>query len=252
MRFKDKVTIVTGGASGIGHATAVRFAREGAKVVIVDTNHSAAEQTVAEIAFNKGTAFHIAANIADEKAVIEAVNQTKKAFGRIDILVNNAVKFIFKGLDATLEELQESLDTNVVGHFLMTKHVSAEMKKVRAGSIVFVASISSVIGQENAVTYNTAKTAILGLMRTAAVELAPNIRVNAVSPGHVFTPAIPPIAEKSGMSLEAFEKARAQTTLLKRVADPSEIANAILFFASDEASYITGANLMVDAGYTTV
>lgn len=252
MRLKDKVAIVTGGASGIGRATAVRFAKEGAKVAIIDIDARQGNLVVTEIKRMKGEALFVPADIADEQAIRRAAVLVVRKFGRIDILVNNAVKFLFRGADATVDELNESLRTNVIGHHVVTRCIVPEMKKAGGGSIVFVGSISSVVAQPNALTYNAAKGAILQMSRCYAQDLAPTIRVNCVSPGHVLTPAIPKVAAESGMSLEAFEEMRSQSTLLKRVADPSEIANAILFIASDEASYITGANLMVDAGYTTV
>jgi dihydroanticapsin dehydrogenase len=175
------------------------------------------------------------------------------SFGAIHILVNNAAIFILRGIEATVEEWRQMLDVNVMGPALVAKHVVPAIRKAGGGAIVNLASISSFIAQPNFVTYNTTKTAILGLTRCMAMDLAPdNIRVNAVCPGVVWTQIVERQALAMGLDRAGADvhPQWAGAQLIHRCAEPREIAFAILFLASDEASFITGTPLMVDAGYT--
>ncbi|MGH0435004.1 SDR family NAD(P)-dependent oxidoreductase [Bacillus basilensis] len=254
--IKDKVVIVTGGAQGIGLATCQAFLDKGASVVIADVEPSMGKQAEQDFLKEGKSAFFIEADIANEESIENLVNKTVEKFGRIDILINCAGIFIMRGLEATVEEWRKMLDVNVIGYALCTKHVVPEMKKVGKGAIVNIASISSFIAQPQYLTYNTAKAAVANMTRCMALDLADdNIRVNAVCPGTVWN------KNNEKYHMEALGLNREQANkhpeiggahILKRVADPEEIASAIVFLASDEASFITAENLMVDGGYTAI
>jgi len=252
MRLQDKVAIITGAGSGIGKATALLFACEGAKVAVVDCDAAGGERTVVEIERQGRVALFVRADISKETDAQRLVNETAKAFGDIDVLVNNAAIFVLKGFDATVAEWQQSLAVNVIGTVLVTKYVVDSMKK-RGGAVVNLASISSWIAQNNIFAYSATKAAILQLTRNMAMDLAHwAIRVNCVCPGSIMTPALERYMQERGMTLEQLNADEGAKTLLKRIGQPHEVARAILFLACDEASYITGTHLMVDGGYTAI
>jgi len=251
MRLRDQVAIVTGGGSGIGQATALRFAEEGAKVVVVDIDRAAGEETVSRIKKDGGEGLVTHADVSKENDAKQIAEQTKSAFGKIDVLVNNAAVFIFRGLDATVEEWQRSLSINILGTALCSKYAVEEMKKQGKGAIVNLGSISAFTAQPEYTAYSATKAAIVQMTRNMALDFATfNIRVNCVCPGAVLTPTLDRYAAQKGMTMEQVHAAWAPAHLLNRLAEPREIANAILFLASEEASFITGASLMVDGGYT--
>jgi NAD(P)-dependent dehydrogenase (short-subunit alcohol dehydrogenase family) len=253
MRLRDQVAIITGSGSGIGQATALRFSEEGAKVVVVDIDRAGAERTCSLIHQQGRESLLVNADISKEECARQITEDTKRAYGSIDILVNNAAVFVLKGLQATAEDWLHSLSVNVMGTALCTKYAVEDMKKKRKGAIVNLGSISSFIAQPEFVTYSTTKAAILQMTRNMAMDLAPfNIRVNCVCPGSILTPICYAEAEQAGITMEEYLAKQASTHLLKRVGEPREVANAILFLASDEASFITGSHLMVDGGYTAV
>ncbi len=255
MRLAGKVAVVTGGALGIGQATSIRLAEEGAAVVIADVNAAAGEETARGIAATGGKALFVQTDVSHEDSIRQMVQVAVKAFGKIDILVNNAAIFVLKGIDATVEEWRQILDVNVIGTSLVSKHVVPEIRKAGGGAIVNLGSISSFIAQPQFVTYNATKAAVASMTRCMALDLAPdNIRVNAVCPGTIWTQIVERLAGEAGLDRAAADKdpTWGGACLLKRVADPREIANVILFLASDEASYVTGAHIMADGGYTAV
>ena len=251
MQLKDKVAIVTGAGAGIGEATAERFAKEGARVVVADIDARGGEATVKRICDAGGAAHFVQADVSREADCQKISAEAVKVFGGVDVLVNNAAIFVLKGFDATVEEWQRSLSTNVMGTALVTKYAIEPMKK-NGGAIVNLASISSWIAQPNFFAYSATKAAVLQLTRNMAMDLAPHkIRVNCVCPGSILTPALRRLMATSGKTDEEFLTESGAMTFLGRVGQPREIAAAILFLASDEASYITGAHLMIDGGYTT-
>lgn len=254
-RIENKVAVVTGGADGIGKATCVRFAKEGAAVVIADVNTELGRKTAAEITAAGGKAQFVETDVANEQSIVTMVAAAVKAYGKIDILVNNAAVFVLKGIDASVEEWHKILGVNVIGASLVAKHVVPEIKKAGGGAIVNLGSISSFIAQPEFVTYNATKAALATMSRCMALDLAPhNIRVNAVCPGTIWTQIVERLTREAGMDRAAADRdpAWGGSCMLKRLADPSEVASAILFLVSDDASYVTGAHLMVDGGYTAV
>ena len=171
--------------------------------------------------------------------------------GVIDILVNNAAVFVFKGLDATPEEWRQSLDVNIIGTSLCTRYAAESMKKRGGGAIVNLSSISGFVAQPEFLTYSATKAALVNMTRCMALDLAPHgIRVNCVCPGTIRASATDRHMEQTGETEEEFLAENAPMHLLNRVGTPREVAYAILFLASDEASFITATPLMVDGGYT--
>jgi NAD(P)-dependent dehydrogenase (short-subunit alcohol dehydrogenase family) len=253
MRLEGKTAIVTGGAQGIGEATAVRFAEEGARVVVADIEAKRGAEVVASIAAKGGQASFQRTDIADEDQVRRLCELAVERYGTIDILVNDAAVFVLKGLEATRDDWQRSLGVNVIGTATCSRYASEVMKRNGGGAIVNLASISSFVAQPQFITYSATKAAILQMTRNMAIDLAPfNVRVNCVCPGTILTRASYDHMERVGMSLEAFRAAEGPKHPIGRIGEPREVANAILFLASEEASFVTGTHLMVDGGYTAV
>ncbi len=250
MRLKDKVAVITGAASGIGHVTADLFAEEGATVVAADINEQTGNEVVTALRQRNHAAHFVETDISKESDAERLAAEVVKVYGRIDILINCAAIFVLKGVDATPEEWRLSVDVNIIGTALVTKHVAEPMKK-GGGAIVNLASVSGFIAQPNFMTYSATKGAILQMTRNMALDLAPyHIRVNAVCPGTILTPGVGKYMADRGMTLDQLNAAEGAKTFLKRIGQPREVANAILFLASDGASYITGTYLLVDGGYT--
>jgi dihydroanticapsin dehydrogenase len=252
-RLKDKVAVVTGGGAGIGRATCELFAEEGAAVVIAERDGQTGSETAEYIRSQGGHAHFVETDVADEASVQRMVAEAVRLFSRINILVNNAAIFVLRGIEATPEEWRQVLDVNVVGPALVAKHVVPHMRKAGGGVIVNLASISSFIAQPQFVTYNATKAAVASMTRCMALDLAPdNIRVNAVGPGAVWTQIVQRLTREAGMDRAAADASPdwGGAHMIKRIAEPREIAYAILFLASDEASFITAETLMVDGGYT--
>lgn len=252
-RLKGKVAIVTGGSVGIGQATSEVFAEEGAKVVVANPNATAGEECARQIRLRGGEALFVQTDISKEEDCRNVCDRAVEAFGQLNILVNNGARFIFRGLEATVEEWQKILGVNVIGTAMMSRFAAEHMKQAGGGAIVNVGSISSFIAQPSFITYSTTKAAHVQMTRNMALDLAPfNIRVNCVCPGTILTRASFEHMEKVGQTLEQFIAEQAPLHLLNRIGEPREVAYPILFLASDEASFITGTHLMVDGGYTAV
>ena len=253
-RLAGKAAIVTGGAQGIGRGIAEVFVEEGAAVAILDWNDEVGARTAAELG-TSGRAIYVQADVSDESSVEKAVARVAAELGKIDVLVNNAAIFILRGIEATVEEWQRIMAVNIMGPALMAKHAVPHIRRVGGGAIVNVGSVSSFIAQKGFLTYNATKAAIAEMTRCLALDLADdNIRVNGVCPGAVWTPQVQGMATQAGLTREAAarEPNLGAEQMMKRLADPREIGYAALFLASDEASFVTGANLMVDGGWTAL
>lgn len=251
-RFRGKVVIVTGGGQSIGRATCELFASEGAAVVVAEQNAETCEQTAAMIRESGGVALGVVTDVSQEPSVQRMVAAAVDQFGRVDILVNNAAVFVLRGIEASVEEWRQILDVNVVGPALCAKHAVPEMRKVGGGVIVNLGSISSFIAQPGFLTYNTTKGAVAQMTRCMALDLAAdNIRVNAVCPGTVWSPIVERLIAEKGLDRAAADRhpEYGGSHMIQRMVEPREIAQAILFLASDEASFITAEQLMVDGGY---
>ena len=244
MQFENKVAIVTGGASGIGEATVRAFIAEGAKVVIADFSEKGAS-LAAELAGGGDRAIFIRTDVTDTQSVQDMIDETVRRFGRLDILFANA------GIaaDAPITEMDEkawqrTIDVNLTGVFLCDKYAITQMLKQGGGVIVNCGSILSHVGKRSVTAYTAAKGGVKLLTQSLAVEYGNrNIRVNAVCPGYIDTPLLDHVPPEGKQALAALHP-------IGRLGRPEEIANAVLFLASDKASFVTGSCLMVDGGYT--
>jgi len=256
MRLKNKVAIITGGASGIGRATSLLFGKEGAKVVVADIDEEGGQETARLIKAADGETFFVKTDVSKEEDVRRLVEATIKKYGRLDILVNNAgVVLIQPFEEITQEQFDRVVNINLKGIFLVSKYGVQQMKKQREGVIVNMGSVSAHASQVDHAVYGATKGAIISMTRAMAVEFAPyNIRVNSISPGSVDTPMLRGDlrieAERTKKNFEELRKEREREGVLGRWAKPEEIASCILFLASDDSSYITGADLRVDGGWT--
>jgi NAD(P)-dependent dehydrogenase (short-subunit alcohol dehydrogenase family) len=251
MRLQGKVAVITGGASGIGRATALRFSKEGAAVALFDRDPIRGEQVVQEIRASGGPALLLVLDVSVEQQVQEGIQKTAAEFGKLDLLVNNAAAFVFGSYDVAQPDWDRVLSVNVKGAAFCAKYAVEKMIENGQGAIVNVNSISGFIAQDRSLPYSTSKAALLGLNRCLAMDLARhNIRVNAVAPGCIDTPQLRADAQRAGMTYEEDLALEGPLHLLNRFGTADEVANAILFLASDEASFITGTCLMVDGGYT--
>ncbi len=251
MRLARKVAIVTGAASGIGRATAIRFSHEGASVAIFDRDLDRGHTVLQEIRATHGKAMFFPVDVSVEADVSEAIRRVEHEFQRIDILVNNAAAFVFGSYQATQADWERVLSVNVMGAAFCAKYAVDAMIRAGGGAIVNVTSISGFVAQEQSIPYNTSKAALLGLNRCLAMDLAQHkIRVNAVAPGCIDTPQLRADVARAGLTFEEDLAIEGPLHLLNRFGTADEVSNAILFLASDEASFVTGTCLMVDGGYT--
>jgi NAD(P)-dependent dehydrogenase (short-subunit alcohol dehydrogenase family) len=253
MRLQDKIAIVTGAASGIGRATAERFAREGACVLVADIDGPRVADVAAAIQQRGGNAEALTIDVTDEAQAERVTARTLELWGRVDVLVNNAASFHYKRVDeATRTDWEKVLSVNVIGTSLCSKYAAAAMSKRNRGAIVNVASINGLIAMPNWMTYNASKAAVVEISKSMAMDLASyNIRVNCLCPGITSTPALMRAMEDLKCTpQELVDRVVAPRALIKRFGTADEMANAILFLASDEASYMTGATMVVDGGFT--
>ncbi|RKQ35729.1 SDR family NAD(P)-dependent oxidoreductase [Oceanobacillus halophilus] len=244
MRLKNKVAIITGGGGDIGRVTALRFAEEGASIMVTDLNEDACVKTVNMVRENGGNADYIITNMTDSQEVENMVTKTIDLYGKINILFNNAG--VGSGgekklPDVSLEQWQKVLDTNITGVFLGLKYIIPKMES--GSSIINTASIAGIKGQKLISAYSASKSSVIALTKAVSKEFGrQNIRVNAVAPGIIDTSMVTHWKETKKWPLLSTANS------LKRIGTPEEVANAVLFLASDEASFITGETLVVDGG----
>jgi 3alpha(or 20beta)-hydroxysteroid dehydrogenase len=243
VRLKDKVAIVTGGARGMGAATVRAFAAEGAKVIVGDILDDEGGRLAEELG---GACLYAHLDVGDEVGWAKVAKDAEARFGEVDILVNNAGRVHFATLlETQVADFEAILRTNLIGSFLGIRTVAPLMLKQGAGSIVNVSSIEGLRGLNGVSAYAASKWGVRGLTKTAALELGPlGVRVNSVHPGGINTPMGNPM----GRALDEVNKGY-QAVPLQRIGEPSEVALASLFLASDDSSYVNGAELVVDGGW---
>lgn len=245
MKFKNKVVLVTGASSGIGKATAILFAKEGAKVVVnYFSSEARAKKVVDEIKGIGSQAIAIKCDVSQENEVEAMTNKAIEVFGKIDILVNNAgIVYDTPIFKRKSEQWKRTMDVNLFGTFICSKYISAQMLKNNSGKIINISSTSAIYNfYPEIIDYDASKAGVLALTKDFAKALAPHIQVNAIAPGWVDT-------EINKNLSKSFVKKEAKQIYLKRFARPEEIAKVILFLASDDSSFITGSVLTVDGGH---
>jgi NAD(P)-dependent dehydrogenase (short-subunit alcohol dehydrogenase family) len=251
-RLSGKVAIVTGGALGIGRAACVRLAQEGAAVAVADLREADGRAVVAEIARSGGKAAFWMLDVSRESEVARVFGEIERSLGRIDVLVNNAG---ISGVNKPTHEILESewdalMAVNVKGVFFCTKHAIAAMRRAGGGSIVNLSSIYGLVGAGDVPPYHASKGAVRLMSKNDALVYAPDrIRVNSIHPGFIWTPMVESFAESLGDKHAVRETLNAKHPL-GHIGEPDDIAWGIVYLASDEAKFVTGAELVIDGGYT--
>ena len=249
MRLKNKTALVTGAAHGIGLAIAQRFAEEGARVVLSDVDASVGEAAARALVDAGKEALFVHCDVSSAEQVRAAVSRAVEKFGRLDILCNNAAyiaKQWHRSSDAPDEEWEQSFRISLLGAQFCAREALPHMLRQKAGSIINISSIQGLVGGRNSAAYTSMKHGLIGLTRSLAYDYgAENIRCNALCPGAIKTRISP------APGTELYER-QISKTFLGRIGEPNEVAHAALFLASDEASYITGAVLAVDGGWTAM
>ena len=248
-RLSDRVALVTGGALGIGGATARRLAAEGAKVLVVDVNADAAAHNVATITGLHGVAEAMVSDVGTEAGVRAMIDQAVNKWGKLDIVVNNAYAGIggpkVDAVGVTEASWDRSMDIGLKAMFRAAKYAVPHLRQAGGGSMVNLSSVHGLLGAPGALVYETLKAGVIGLTRQLAVEYGPDgIRVNAICPGHIVTERMTEMWRDRDDTLRFW----AEQYPIRRTGTPDDIANAIVFLCSDEASFITGHALVVDGG----
>ncbi|NVM54305.1 MAG: SDR family oxidoreductase [Candidatus Helarchaeota archaeon] len=257
MTIKDKIVILTGASSGIGRSTAVLFGNKGAKLVLSDINEEGGKETLDMVKKEGGDALFIKCDVTKGNEVKAMVDKALETYGgRIDILINNAgVVRVGQIEDMPEEEYNLLINVNLKGPYFCCHYVIPYLKKQKSGIIINLASVAGHIGQVNHALYCSTKHGIRGMTKALALDLAPyNIRVNSVSPGATDTPMlvgdVTKQARDRGVDYEVVKKEFEEEGVIGRWADPMEIARGIFFLANEDSSYMTGADLLLDGGWT--
>jgi NAD(P)-dependent dehydrogenase (short-subunit alcohol dehydrogenase family) len=254
MRLQDKVSLIVGGTSGIGLATAGLFSKEGAKVVIVGRQAEKGQAAVDEIRRRGGDATFVRADVSREDEATRTVESTIQRFGRMDVLFNNAgISPMGKICDTTADEWDTVMAVNLKGVFLVSKAAIPVMERSGGGSIINTSSIFGVTGSAIYAAYCAAKAGVIGLTKAMALECAQKkIRVNCISPGAVRTEMMEQefiiFSQEKGIPVDVLREAHAKKSPLRKLADPEEIAPLVVYLASDESSFVTGSNFVIDGG----
>jgi len=251
-RLEGKTALITGATGGMGEATARRFLSEGANVMLVGRSVEKLDATSGRLGRPPQLAQFVA-DAVDEAATANAVTATVDAFGGLDVLFANAgtggVPKPFE--EQTMEEFEAIMRPNVTGVWLAMKHAVGPMRERGGGSMIATASTFGVVGFPNAAPYSASKHAVCGLVKTVALELATSgVRVNAINPGPIDTPMVQDFADRTGQDVDAVRSALADIAPMKRMGTSDEIANLVVFLASDESTYCTGGLYLVDGGWT--
>lgn len=251
MRLAGKVAIITGAGAGIGRASALFFAKEGAEVVVADCDPEEGARTVRLIKGNGGVAIFVQVDVSKAANVKNMVKTTVETYGKLDILINNAGIYAQANVvEVAEEEWDRILDVNLKGVFLCSKYSIPEMIKGGGGSIVNIGSEAGIVGIKNQVAYNVSKSGVIALTKSMAIDFAAhNIRVNCVCPGTTETPLVEAALERAPDPAAA-RRAVEEVRPANRLGRPEEIAAGILYLASDESPYATGSILSIDGGYT--
>jgi|YNPNPStandDraft_1061719.scaffolds.fasta_scaffold27646_3 NAD(P)-dependent dehydrogenase (short-subunit alcohol dehydrogenase family) len=252
MRLKDKVALITGAGSGIGRASAIRFAQEGARVVVVDWKPQGGQETVAKIRAQGGEAIFVEADVSRDEDARRMIQTAVRAYGGLHVLFNNAAIQVFGTLPDTSEaDWQRVMDVNLKGVYLGCKYAIPQMIAQGGGSIINMSSALGLVGDPDLPAYGATKGGILAMTRSMAqAHGRQGIRVNAICPGDVETPIVEEYFAHQPDPEEARRRIAAEYAL-GRIARPEEIANVALFLASDESSFITGTYIVVDGGLTS-
>jgi NAD(P)-dependent dehydrogenase (short-subunit alcohol dehydrogenase family) len=249
-RLEGKVCVITGAGSGIGRASALLFAREGANVIVADVDRAGADETVKQIHAAGGTASVIIADVTEPAAAQRLADETAQAQGRIDVLFNNAgISGVGTAHDTSVELWDKVMAVNVRGVFLVSKFVVPHMIQKKKGSIINMSSTIAEIGLAQRASYAASKGAVLALTRAMQVDYAPfGIRVNALLPGTIQTPFVEKYLRESYPNREDGLNAIRKRQLTSELGKPEDVASAALFLASDESSFVMGSGLFVDGG----
>jgi NAD(P)-dependent dehydrogenase (short-subunit alcohol dehydrogenase family) len=250
MRLENRAALITGGTSGIGEATCLLFGGEGAAVAVVGRNRERGDAVAERISAAGGEAIFVQADVRKADDCRNAVDRTLDAFGRLDILFNNAGSYYLNDVvGCTEEEWDDQIDTSLKGTFLVSKYALPHMIERGSGSIINCASGWGLVGGPKSAAYCAAKGGMVVMTKAMAIDHGPQgIRVNAICPGDTDTPMEREDARNQGLSWEAYVDQMTGTRPIARMATPEEIAQGVLFLASDASSYITGAALPVDGG----